>query len=533
LEIGPRDIDKHSLFVGRRDKAHKDKLSIPWLEFVANVGTTLQSIHDGMLERAKSPVMAIDDPLSFHDDFSMISRRDLLKMSGLVGLAPPFSGIAQRLNVRAVDAPDYTINIAPVTTELSPRHKLTTTAYNGQIPGPVLRFKENQPVTIDVINNTDHPEVVHWHGLFIPADVDGAVEEGTPPIAPKSRARYAFVPRPSGFRWYHTHTMAMGDFTRGQYSGQHGFLMVEPRDNPAPYDQEFFVALHDWHGYLLASDDGAMNPGYAVTTINGKTMGSAEPLRVKQGQRILLHVLNSSPTEVHWIALSGHSFHVVALDGNPVPTQKTVPMLRLAPAERVCALVEMNNPGVWVLGEVRKHVQALGMAVAVEYENKSGSPQWQQPIALIWSYDLFADVRAADASAEAPILLPLVFESKFQGHGAMEDWTINGASYPNARVAPLIQGRRYRLQFINNSLDDHPLHLHRHSFELRRSNASLGAAREAISDDIRGIIKDVVLVDSQSRTDVEFIANHPGASLFHCHQQNHMDRGFMMLFDYA
>jgi FtsP/CotA-like multicopper oxidase with cupredoxin domain len=173
---------------------------------------------------------------------------------------------------------------------------------------------------------------------------------------------------------------------------------------------------------------------------------------------------------------------------------------------------------------VRKHVQALGMGIAVECENKADSPQWQQPRDLIWSYERFAGAPAAPDSAESPMIIPLVFESKFQGHGAMERWTINGASYPDARAPPLIAGRRYRLQLINNSADDHPVHLHRHSFELRR----LGAA-----DGIRGIIKDVVLVDSQTRTEVEFTANNPGASLFHCHQQNHMDLGFMMLFDYA
>ena len=219
---------------------------------------------------------------------------------------------------------------------------------------------------------------------------------------------------------------------------------------------------------MLASDDGAMNPSYAVATINGKAMGSGEPLRVKQGQRVLLHVLNSSPTEVHWIALAGHTFQVLALDGNPVPNPQAAAMLRLAPAERVCALVEMNNPGVWVLGEVRKHVQALGMAIVVEYQDKPGTPQWQQPSELVWNYERFAGSHIAEPSAESPILIPLVFESKFRGHGAMESWTINGESYPNARVAPLLSGRRYRLQFINKSVDDHPVHLHRHSFELRR-----------------------------------------------------------------
>ena len=458
----------------------------------------------------------------------MISRRDLLKLSTLVGLAPSFPVLG-----RDLAAPDYRIDIAPVTLDLSPRHRLKTTAYNGQVPGALLRFKENQPVTVEVTNHTDRPEVVHLHGLFTPPEADGAIEEGTPPIEVGASARYTFTPRPAGFRWYHTHTMAMDDLTRAQYSGQHGFLMVEPRDDPARYDQEFFLALHDWSGYLLANEDGAMNPSYAVATINGKAMGFGEPLRVKMGQRILLHVLNSSPTEVHWIALAGHAFRVVALDGNPVPTPRTIHMLRLAPAERVSAIVEMHNPGVWVLGEVRKHVQALGMAVAVEYEERRGPARWEQPSDLIWSYEQFAAAQPANASPAPPILVPLVFESRFRGHGAMEAWTINGESYPNAKVAPLIRGRRYRLQLINKSMDDHPLHLHRHSFELRTLGAPLTAARGAAPNEIGGILKDVLLLDAQTRAEVEFTADNPGASLFHCHQQNHMDRGFMMLFEYA
>jgi FtsP/CotA-like multicopper oxidase with cupredoxin domain len=462
----------------------------------------------------------------------MISRRDVLKLSSLAALASPLA-FARDVGARDLDAPDYKIDIAPITLDLSPRHRLKTTAYNGQVPGPLLRLHENRPVTIEVTNHTDRPEVVHWHGLFTRPEADGAIEEGTPAIAPGSSARYTFAPRPAGFRWYHTHTMAMNDLTRAQYSGQHGFLMVEPRDNPARYDQEFFLALHDWQGYLLANEDGAMNPSYAVATINAKAMGFGEPLRVKQGQRILLHVLNSSPTEVHWIALAGHSLRVVALDGNPVPSPREIPMLRLAPAERVSAVVEMNNPGVWVLGEVRKHVQALGMAVAVEYESKSGPARWEQPSDLLWNYEQFAAARPADGSSGPPILVPLVFESKFRGHGAMEAWTINGDSYPNAKAAPLIRGGRYRLQFINKSSDDHPVHLHRHSFELRSLGLPLAATHGAAPQDIRGIMKDVVLVDAQTRAEVEFTADNPGATLFHCHQQNHMDLGFMMLLDYA
>lgn len=442
----------------------------------------------------------------------------MLRLSGMTAASAALATRAQQL------APaDYTIDIAPFELQVSARRTIKTIAYNGQVPGALLRFKEGRPATIDVTNRTGMDEVVHWHGLFVPPQVDGAAEEGTPVIPPGGRARYSFTPRPAGFRWYHTHVFAGKDLHRGQYTGEHGFLFIEPRDHPAPYDQEFFLALHDWDGQLLASADGAMDPAYEVSTINGRVLGFGEPLTVKPGQRVLFHILNSSPTEVHWIAFAGHQFQVVALDGNLVPRPRMAPMLRLAPAERVSALVEMNRPGVWVMGEVRKHIMAAGMGIVVEYAGSSGKPQWTEPNQLAWDYLSFT---ASDASFSQPqaTTIPLVFESKFAGHGAMDHWTINGKSFPETASPILTAGQRYRLQFINKSTNDHPVHLHRHTFEL----CKLPGRPET-----RGIMKDVVLVDAQSQVEVEFMANDPGPTLFHCHQQNHMDAGFMMLFQYA
>jgi FtsP/CotA-like multicopper oxidase with cupredoxin domain len=420
----------------------------------------------------------------------------------------------------AVKAADYTVEIAPYSLEHSPRRFIQTTAYNSQVPGPLLRFQEGRPVTIDVVNRTSIPEVVHWHGLFLPSDVDGATEEGTPPIAPGGNARYTFTPRPAGFRWYHTHVFAGRDFNRGQYTAQHGFLWIEPRQNPARYDAEVFLALHDWRGQLLASGDGSMNPSYDLSTINGRVLGFGEPIRVKAGQRVLLHLLNSSPTECHWVALSGHQFEVIAMDGNPVPHPCRVPMVSVAPAERVSAIVEMNHPGVWVLGEVRKHIQAAGMGIVVEYANRSGEPQWDQPETLTWDYGQFGDKEEGTASDTGVTEIPLTFKSKFTGHGDMDHWTINGKSFPHTDTIDLRQGHRYRLLFKNDSSEDHPLHLHRHVYELRRLSGRK----------TRGIMKDTVRLNAHSQIDVEFAANGPGLTLFHCHQQDHMDMGFMMLF---
>jgi FtsP/CotA-like multicopper oxidase with cupredoxin domain len=419
--------------------------------------------------------------------------------------------------------PDFTLEIAPYVVEASPKHRIRTVAYNGQVPGPLLRMKEGREVSVVVRNLSPEAEVVHWHGLFLPSEVDGAMEEGTPMIPAGATTTLRFRPEPAGFRWFHTHTSAGGDLRKAQYGGQHGFLMVDGSESAVAHDREFFLALHDWEGSLLGGDDGSMNPVYEVSTINGKMMGFSEPLRVKQGERVLLHVLNSSPTEVHWIALAGHKFQVVALDGNAVPRPQTVDMLRLGPAERVCALVTMDAPGVWVMGEVRRHVQAAGMAVVVEYAGANGQPKWIQPDDLRWNYDQFASADASGGAGEVE-RISLVFDSKFKGHGSEEMWTINGKSYPETAEPALVAGRRYRLMMKNVSMDDHPVHLHRHSFEVRR----VGGGAE-----LQGLKKDVVIVPAKSTAEVEFLANHPGRTLFHCHQQNHMDKGFMMVFRYA
>ena len=94
---------------------------------------------------------------------------------------------------------DYTLTIAVKPVELAPNRILSTTTYNGQFPGPLLRLKEGQRVTIDIHNQTDRPEQLHWHGQFVSPDVDGAAEEGTPFIAPHGSRRISFVPKPSGF----------------------------------------------------------------------------------------------------------------------------------------------------------------------------------------------------------------------------------------------------------------------------------------------------------------------------------------------
>lgn len=113
---------------------------------------------------------------------------------------------------------DYILHIASSPVEIAPKHIVSTITYNGQFPGPLMRFKEGQPVTVEVHNDTDTSEQLHWHGQMVPADVDGAAEQGTPFIPARGMRRIVFTPRPSGFRFYHTHnrTGAVLHATSGQ-----------------------------------------------------------------------------------------------------------------------------------------------------------------------------------------------------------------------------------------------------------------------------------------------------------------------------
>jgi FtsP/CotA-like multicopper oxidase with cupredoxin domain len=134
---------------------------------------------------------------------------------------------------------DHSLRIAPLRLELAPGKVIDTFAYNGTVPGPLLAPREGGPVSIDIRNDTDVDDIVHWHGLYLPSQSDGAMEEG---IADGGARRHAALRRSSqslpGTRWYHSHNVAGTDLTRSLYAGLYGFLIVEPPSDPGRYDQE-------------------------------------------------------------------------------------------------------------------------------------------------------------------------------------------------------------------------------------------------------------------------------------------------------
>jgi FtsP/CotA-like multicopper oxidase with cupredoxin domain len=482
-----------------------------------------------------------------------LNRRELLKLAPLTIAAAAANRVAAQMvmlpgapgdHPAPITSSDITLRIAPVTVELAPDRILSTIGYNGTSPGPILRMKEGKPVTVNVINETDTPEFVHWHGLLIPTEVDGVEEEGTPPVPPHGSRTFKFTPTPSGSRWYHSHAMSMADLHKGTFTGQFGFAYIEPASNSGNYDQELFLALRDWEPFFTTQmvdmdendDPNAPKPerpavlntapnglevNSLIYSINDKALGAGEPIRVTPGQRVLFHFLNASAIENRRISLGGHKFQVVALDGNPVPNPALVDTLFLGAGERICAVVEMNHPGNWILGEPLDIIRNAGLGVLVEYANQHKQPEWIKPATLLWDYTVFGNQPAAAASTAQNI--DMIFEKQPGGAGKFNAFTVNGKSYPHDKEFVLHEGQRYRLTFRNRTDDAHPLHLHRHQLELVDFNGKPTS----------GLIKDTVVVPLYGRAAVEFTANQPGLTLFHCHIQAHMDYGFKALFRYA
>src|ERR1700677_3177596 len=191
-----------------------------------------------------------------------LPRRDFLKLSGLAAIAtsiePWAKSMAQTSSASEAKA-DYTLRIATGLVELAPEHIVSTTLYNSQFPGPLLRFKEGQRAVVDIYNDTDSPELVHWHGQMIPSDVDGASEEGTPFVPAHGMRRVSFVPKPAGFRFYHTHVLAGADLSLGQYSGLVGPVYIEPKNDPGRYDREVFLTLKEFQPTFSRGGDMDMD----------------------------------------------------------------------------------------------------------------------------------------------------------------------------------------------------------------------------------------------------------------------------------
>ena len=410
---------------------------------------------------------------------SILGRRAFLQLSSLAAVGSCFEplGSATEPGEPAACA-THVLRIRHGEVELAPDRRITTTTYNGQLPGPLLRTIVGQPVRVDVYNETDTAEQIHWQGQS-PADTAATL------VPARSRRRMEFTPLRPGLYLYHSHVVAAADLGAGLYSGQAGALLVEPRQHGGGYDHEWLVVLKGCEPFMRRTERG-FEVGYSSVTVNGRLPDRGAALRANTGERVLLHVLNAGATEAYSLELPGHCFEVTALDGNPVPSPMRMTALNLSPGERVAALVVVNQPAAWVVRETQPSLDCRYF----------GSTHGSEP----------------DATLEVVLTRHPAARSGFNR------WSVNGHCFSIVDPRPCFRvqhGSRYRLRIHNTSDEVIPIHLQRHRLE------------------IAGTLKDVVAIGAQRQVEVDFVADSRGPALLHSTRQFQSDFGLVALVDYA
>jgi plastocyanin len=262
--------------------------------------------------------------------------------------------------------------------EIMPGTTVRAWGYDGQVPGPELRVTEGDRVRVTLRNQLPVPTTIHWHGVNVPPAMDGPAGLNQAPVEPGTEFVYDFVATPAGTRWYHSHA----DPALQEPLGLYGPLIIEPRVPTRAYDREYTYILQECDLELtpaVASGTAQRGPrdrllrggelGSDLFLINGHAHDAISRVKLAEGERVLLRFINAGHLP-HAVHLHGHSFTIVATDGNPVPeaAQLTKDTVLVGPAERYDLAFVGDNPGVWMLHCHMEHHMANGMMTLVQYD---------------------------------------------------------------------------------------------------------------------------------------------------------------------
>jgi FtsP/CotA-like multicopper oxidase with cupredoxin domain len=440
-----------------------------------------------------------------------MDRRAFLAASAATALAPRVALAQPRVkNFRLATARQSLVGAAHPATEVW--------AYNGTVPGPVLRYRQGERLRIEVENALDADTTVHWHGIRLPNAMDGVPHLTQPPIAAKGgRFTYEFDLPDAGTFWYHPHLGSPEQVGRGLY----GALIVEER-NPPPVDRDLVWVLSDWRLDRQAAITGdfvsAMDASHAgrignTVTVNGAVVDS---FAVRAGERIRLRLINASSARIHSLSFEGHDARIIALDGHPLAAHRDGSVV-LGPGMRAdllldCAAAPGSTHRV-VDGFYRQRAYEL---LKLQYGKEKPLRQAFAPVPRL---------------PPNPVPVPglssaqrhrIVFGGGMMGSLPAQSrqrglfWTVNGAAVPehdnqHSPILALRRGQSYVLELVNETAWHHPIHLHGHAFRVG----------------VAGPWADSVLLDPRSSAEIAFVADNPGDWMLHCHVLEHQATGMM------
>jgi FtsP/CotA-like multicopper oxidase with cupredoxin domain len=408
----------------------------------------------------------------------------------------------------------YELEAGPVKWTLASGAALDGWGYNGQVPGPVLEANAGDTLVVRLKNSLPEPTTIHWHGIRLPAQMDGT-EQTQVAIQPGETFEYRFVVPDAGTFWYHPHANEVVQLERGLY----GALIVRGQGEPM-FDRERVLVLDD----LKLDRKGAIagNGGFRErhNGREGKTRlinGRQEPeFLVAAGQTERWRVVNASSARYVRLSIGGLPFSIIGTDGGLIERPYTTNEVLIAPGDRVDVAV---GPFEWE-----------GQIIAIDslaYQRGAGKSKTER-------FGTIRVGRAQDSTASLPLSLrkiellagvnhpvnrTVVLSGKISLRRGV-DFMVNGEMHHHAE--PVRVGELQVWDVENVSMMDHPFHLHGFFFQVLLINGEPPAYRSW---------EDTVNVSARGSVRIAWIADdRPGEWMYHCHILEHHAAGMMAHF---
>lgn len=403
--------------------------------------------------------------------------------------------------------------------ELSAGKVVEAWGFNKQLPGPTLKARKGDTLVVKVKNTLEESTMIHWHGIKLPASMDGTGEVQKP-IAPGEEFAYRFVVPDAGTFWYHSHANETVQMERGMY----GALIVEDENDPITDGDKVFL-IDDMK---LSSDNSFTKPGWFLPRLiekhdgrEGDTLlinGKENPtININAGQVERWRFINASSARYFLLHLEGKEFKIIGTDGGLLEKSRTVTQVLIVPGERMDIVA-----GPFIEGEVFS-IESL------PYNRMTFLKAKRQQFATVQVREQKPSISHIPDTLRvieplAPQNAAVNRQVKLSVGASLKngmDFLVNDKVHINDK--PVKVGELQVWEVINASMMDHPFHLHGFFFQVIEEN---GKAPEYIA------WKDTVNLGPKAKVKIAWMPdNRPGKWMYHCHILEHHAAGMMANFE--